>query len=116
MGIIFVLSFYQKLYLHCSCLVIERTGFIRLSLFHSLIPRLLSCVRFRASSTGGLTSLSTLGEPVMTVDSSYNSVTRHPMSFWGSQLLKKFTFSNFFCVLGIHWGLALLLHSHGLTL
>ena len=29
-----------------------------------------------------------LGELVMTVDSSYNSVTRHPMSFWGSQLLK----------------------------
>src|SRR5258708_23486857 len=24
----------------------------------------------------------------MTVDSSYNSVTGHPMSFWGSQLLK----------------------------
>src|SRR5258707_9638803 len=77
MGIIFVLSFYQKFYLHCSCLVIERTGFIQLSLFHSLIPRLLSCVRFRTSSTGGLTSLSTT---IPATDTTSTHVTSYPAS------------------------------------
>src|SRR5260221_14465946 len=42
------------------CLVIGRTSYTQLSLSHSLIPRLLSCVRFRTSSMGGLTSPSTL--------------------------------------------------------
>src|SRR5258708_27546077 len=81
MGIVFVCSFYQKFYLHGSCLVIGRTGFIQLSLYHSLIPWLLSCVRFRTSSMGGLTSPSTAGnlrevadEPLVEVHKPYEGL------------------------------------------
>src|SRR5258707_4074708 len=53
---------------------------------------------------------------VMTVDSSYNSVTRHPMSiFWGFFLTSKIHIPYLPGVLGILWGQALLLRSHGLT-
>src|SRR5260221_13605929 len=53
---------------------------------------------------------------VMTVDSSYNSVTGHPTSiFWGFFLTSKIHIPYLPGVLGILWGRALLLCSHGLT-
>ena len=66
MGIVFVLSFYQKSIFTVLVWSLGGLASHDSASLTSLIPLLLSCVRFRTSSTGGLTPLSTMDFTLLT--------------------------------------------------